>query len=148
MEILLFLLVLHPSPILLEIRNNLPLTSTHQTAGVGELQFSLWESDTQRSHEGLLLVSINGGPRKNVCRLKGNVFWYPDFQSARYICQRLGFHHVVDTFSIEGRLPFRLHYRPGIYKLECQNTTSCTYLDNVQVGTGSCIFSSGHRGQM
>ena len=103
--------------------------SLHPTAGVGELQFSLWESDTQRSHEGLLLVSINGGPRKNICRLKGDVFWYPDFQSARYICQMLGFHHVVDTFSVEGRLPFRLHYRPGIFKLECQNTTSCTYLD-------------------
>ncbi|KAL5259371.1 hypothetical protein ACHWQZ_G009725 [Mnemiopsis leidyi] len=105
------------------------LTCFHLNNGVGELQFSLWESDTQRSHEGLLLVSINGGPRKNVCRLKGDVFWYPDYQSSRYICQRLGFHHVVNTFSVEGRFPFRLHYRPGIYKLECQNTTSCTYLD-------------------
>ena len=64
-----------------------------------------------------------------MCRLKGDVFFYPDFQSARYICQRLGFHHVVDTFSVESRLPFRLHYRPGIFKLECQNTTSCTYLE-------------------
>ena len=124
---------MHPrGPICLTLKLNyfqLSDIPPHSTAGAGELQFSLWESDTQRAHEGLLLVSINGGPRENVCRRKNDVFWYPDFKTANFICKKLGFHEMSHTYSTEDRLPFRLHYKAGIYKLECQSTTSCTYLE-------------------
>ena len=92
------------------------------------MQFSIWESDTERSHAGLLLVSVNGGPRENICRKKNSVQWYPDYRSAGFICQRLGFHQVSDTGSTEDTLPFRAHYKSGMYKLECINTTYCVYV--------------------
>ena len=57
--------------------------------------------------------------------------WYPDLKTAGYICQRLGFHEMSNTFSTEDRLPFRLHYKAGIYKLECENASSCTYWKTV-----------------
>ena len=57
--------------------------------------------------------------------------WYPDFKSAGYICQRLGFHEMSNTYSTEDRLPFRLHYKAGIHKLECENASSCSYRKTV-----------------
>ena len=111
-------------------------------AAADALAFSIWKSDTLRSSSGLLMVSIGGAARGNVCRKErsGSYSGYPSDASASNICKELGFHELgnVDfTSSYASITAFRASYSPKMYKLACSAPNTCTY-----VATSSC-YSSG-----
>ena len=89
--------------------------------------FSIWKSDTERSHKGVLMVKINGGPLKNVCRKVNNYnTYYPTAASAQFICESLGYHNLVSTEITGSMYPFRTHYTSGLYNLACSSASVCT----------------------
>ncbi|XP_063683520.1 uncharacterized protein LOC134818038 [Bolinopsis microptera] len=89
-------------------------------------QFSIWKTDSERSYEGLLLVSINGAARKNVCRRYSTYHYYPDTGTSLQICKKLHFHQLVSTGNTGSLYLFRSHYTSGMYYLRGCNPT-CSY---------------------